>query len=297
MTFDPKSFLNVYKIPYREHGKDWQEGWVQIACPFCDDPESHGGFNTISGYYNCWRCGHHSIVEIIVALIRVSFAQAKEIVKEFQQFGSVESIAEATSRPATIDWPEGTTELEDRHKKYLIGRDFDPNKLVEIWGIKGTGLVGAYKLRVIAPIMLQGRMVSYQGRDITGKSEERYKACSKQREIINHKSILYGLDYVEQVAIVVEGVTDVWRIGKGAIATFGTEYTPAQVNFLAARQLKKVFILYDADAEKQSVKLEADLIALGVNTERLELTKDVDPGELSLDEVNYIRGYVGLKIV
>lgn len=64
--------------------------------------------------------------------------------------------------------------------------------------------------------------------------------------------------------IVVEGVTDVWRLGPGAVATFGIKFRPAQVAMLA-RHFKTIHVLFDPEpaAQAQARKLATDISRLG----------------------------------
>lgn len=125
----------------------------------------------------------------------------------------------------------------------------------------GTAHMGNYKQRIIAPIFYNGKMVSYQGRDITEK-QIKYKACSTEKEIIHHKHLLYNFDSVSDKMIICEGVADVWRLGKGAVCTFGVAYTKEQVLLILEKKIKKIWILFDneVEAQKQAEKLAADII-------------------------------------
>ena len=77
MSFNAKSFLEDYQIPYfLENDKNVSHGFIGVTCPQCDDTSSHGGFNTAKGYYKCWRCGFHPLPKIIAVLTGVNFTQA-----------------------------------------------------------------------------------------------------------------------------------------------------------------------------------------------------------------------------
>jgi DNA primase len=159
--------------------------------------------------------------------------------------------------------PAGSGPLQSIHLNYLTRRGFaNPDQLAKQWGLRGTGPIGEYKFRIIAPIDYNGRMVSYQGRDVTGKSPLRYKACPKEKELMNHKHTLYGMDKATQESvIVVEGIVDVWKLGPGAVATYGTQFTWQQVTLLA-RRWKRRYIAFDADAQGQAMKLANTLSTL-----------------------------------
>jgi DNA primase len=181
--------------------------------------------------------------------------------------------------------------LQNYHKQYLLNRRFDPDKLVEKYGIMGTGPAGDYSWRIIAPIMLDGQMVSYQGRSILqgGREPIKYRACQPGDELINHKTILYNIDNAGDIGIVVEGTFDVWRFGDGAVAAIGTTVTRTQIN-MAARRFKRVFIVFDAEsaAQKKAKKMANELAALGVESAVVSLNNG-DPADLPQDEADNIK--------
>lgn len=290
--FDIKSFLNDFQIPYWEKGKNTQNGWIQIQCPLCDDDSNHGGFNLITGHYNCWKCGHEFTDKIISAILNITIRESKQIIKEYDINYIRQSPNKKKSKKKNkiLELPPGTESLSERHKNYLIKRNFDPYEIIYYWNVKGTQHYGDYRFRIIAPIIIDGKMISYQGRDITNKQELRYKACRIEDEIIHHKNIVYGIDMVKyEKAILVEGITDAWRFGRGAIAIFGTTYTIEQIKFMNDR-LKELFILFDPGdkiAKKKADELGWSLP--GLKIEKIEIDFESDPGELPQEEASYIK--------
>ena len=161
----------------------------------------------------------------------------------------------------------------------------------------GTNHHGEYKLRIIIPIILDGQTVSFEGRDITGKSEMKYKACRANMEIIHRKHIVYGFDKLREIkhkdrCIIVEGVTSTWRLGAGTVATFGIGYTMQQVLFLSQRQIKMAFIMYDPEeqAQEQAEKLSCQLSGFGIETKIIDIAKEgvEDPATLSESKAKII---------
>jgi 5S rRNA maturation endonuclease (ribonuclease M5) len=287
-VFNVERFLDDFDIPIFTEGKNCQPGWLNIQCPFCDDDSNHGGFEISTGHYNCWRCGWHSLDDIVGALTDSRKSIAQEIVDEYSE-RLPEKKEKKIIPKKEITLPAGCGKMESTHRKYLIRRRFDPDYLEATWQLMGTKQYGDYKFRIIAPIYRNGIMVSYQGRDITNRSDQRYKACSKPEEVIHHKNILYGSDYVRNERVIVcEGITDVWRLGKGTVATFGTQYTKKQIEEIY-RLAKTVFILYDFDAQDKADRLSWELSLLGIEVERVFLDKVKDPGDLKSNEAEYIR--------
>lgn len=297
--FDSKRFLNDYSIQYWTEGKNCSPGRVQIKCCMCDDTSNHLGLplngDTVP---NCWRCGSHSIIKIIKNLLNVSWSEAKEISKEYSQNKSEKVINDKYSKKKrfnkendSVNLPKNSEEIKSIHKKYLIKRGFNPDTLEKLWKIKGTGNLGQYKYRIVIPIIVNGIAVSFQARDISGKAELRYKACKIEDEIIHHKFIAYGTDYIKnRKAIIVEGILDAWKLGPGAIATFGTGFKKEQILFIS-NLIDEAFILYDSEKEAQekAEKLCFLLSDCGVKCEIITQNEYDDPGEMPVSEAESLR--------
>jgi nucleotide-binding universal stress UspA family protein len=231
------------------------------------------------------------MVSVIMAKLAVDFPTAKDLIDQYTESRarhSKEGTENARKRVNTVcEYPSGTCELNERTRAYLSSRGFDADILERMWGIKSTTHCSPYKFRCMVGIFLDGKMVSYQGRDITGRSALKYKACKQADEVIEHQTIAFGLDHAKgDSCIVVEGIFDVFRLGYGAISLFGISFTVAQVNLLASR-FRKVFILFDAEeqAQKQAQELGCMLSAQGVEVEILEL-EEGDPAEMSQEEAD-----------
>lgn len=304
--FDALKFYQDNSIQYISSGhKHARPGWVQIKCPFCTGHEGwHLGYcinesDSFAGKYVCYRCGSHSVVEVIRELISCTWNRATSIKRQYTSalIRSYVLDEQIDNKNKYIKLPIGTKEMTEVHISYLERRKFDPDKLKSLWNLKGTGPIGSYSHRIILPIYYQGVLVSYQGRDITGLCDDydKYKACSKRNEIIHHKETLYGLDDAKKESVlVVEGAADVWRMGKGCVATFGIKFTMSQALLLS--QFDKVYILFDKEeqAQKQAHKLEA---LLNMNTEAyvLEYDESDDPGSMKQEDADYLMRYLGIN--
>ena len=285
MAFDALSFFQDFGIRYVTEGsKHCQPGWVQTTCPFCTgNPGWHLGYSENGDFFNCWRCGFHTNKEVVRFLAGVGWKKAHDIWKEYQTHRRPTENKRRYNHAESLKLPAGSEPLSFRHNRYLESRGFDPQKITEEWKLFGTGPVGRYKHRIIAPIHYNGRLVSYQGRDITNRHALKYKACRIEEEVIHHKHLLYGLDKVQsRKCILVEGFTDVWRIGPGAVAGFGIKMKSSQILLLVER-FRKVYIMFDNDDEdkqatKEAEKIGHDLAMAGVGCEICLI--EGDPGSL-----------------
>lgn len=296
--WDAVRFLHDYAVPYVTTGAHTSAGWVNINCPLCHDTDSHGGFNPEKGYYHCWHCGGVPLDRVVRLLVGGSRDDAEKIVREYLGTNSHARDGVVRKAGATRLVLPGTP-LGKFHRKYLRKRGFDPDVLERTYGLLGTGpgerFHGVdYSLRIIIPLHdMTGRLISFQGRDITGKDELRYKGCSVEHSLQHYKETLYGahLSLKRKRIAVVEGVFDQWRLGIGSVATFGTSLMPQQVRALA--HWEEIVFLFDSEgpAQAKAVEYARQLAALGRNVEVAELQGlgGKDPGDLSEEEAAELR--------
>ena len=294
------NIIQLYKdfnVPFATEGhKHCREGWVNTTCPFCTgNPGMHLGYNMADNYYVCWRCGWKATHKALALLIHVSEKEAKEIARKYGGKSHVKSTVTVKVGQKKFRLPPSTAPMNDRHKRYLTKRKFDPEVIEKIWDVQGTGPISlmdgiSFSHRLVIPIYWENRIVSFQTRDITDKHFLRYITCPEQRERIKHKHIFYQAIPTKDsdACICVEGVTDAWRFGYGAIATFGIKYTKYQVREISKR-FKKVFVVFDDDPQaiKQSEKLTAELILRGVDAYSIKIQGD--PGDMAQTDADALK--------
>jgi hypothetical protein len=247
-------------------------------------------------------------------LLNIPWHKAKEIIKQYggkTYIKYVEKAEHQNTKPHKL--PSPTTPLQPVHKRYLESRGFDPDYLEKVWGLMGTGAISLlgdlnYKHRIIIPYVWNGKQVSFDARDITGKAMTKYQACPLEREIIPHKDILYGKQEAwKETGICVEGTTDVWRLGARSFATSGINFMPKQLKIIA-KTFKRVAVVFDSSpkkekslsiesikansniskemqAEKQAKELIAELRFRGVDAFRVSIIGD--PATMEQSEADY----------
>jgi len=291
-----EQLLRDYNIPHVSGGhKHTSAGWVNINCPFCSGSKNFPlGIRESMDGCNCWRCGGHSLANILSKTLGCTLSEAFKIIDKYRTGKTtIRQIAEPKVSIHPFKYPSPNHALNQFGRKYLKKRKFDPDHLIKEWGISQTGPVSfldkiSYCHRILIPIYWDGKIVSFQARDITGKSELKYLTCPKAREIHHHKNILYGRQEYWKNSnglIIVEGVTDVWRLGINAVATFGIKFKKTQVLELAKAH-DRFFIVFDSEpqAQEQAKKLSTALKTLGKKT-HIEKIKG-DPGEMEQEEAN-----------
>ena len=300
---DAKQLCIDYGIDYAKNGHHYRNGWVNVACQFCSgNPGYHLGINIEEAFSVCHRCGWHTLNEVISSLTNSNFRTAKDIINKYSTDTTHVRHHKEVFNPVTeINFPSGTNPLTKKATTYLIERKYNPDELISKWGLLSTSHYGFYKHRILAPIYLNGNLVSYQCRSISNNNPNKYLPCPQNEEVLEHQKCIYGMDSTSnRKCIVVEGITDVWRLGRGAVATFGISFTKQQTRMIA-RNFDRVFIMYDGEeqAQEQAEKLGyliGNSFANSVEVINLPfLVKDIDPGDLSQDDADALMKEVGLR--
>ena len=285
-----------YSVFHATEGhKHCRPDWVNIECPFCTGNEGlHLGYSLIDDYYKCWRCGFHGTDKVISKILKIPPGAARKIIREYKGIVYTPSIKIKIDVKKHI-MPSDIIEITPKQKKYLIERGFEPNIIVPLWGLVGTGARSKlddinYKHRILAPIYWDNKQVSFQtrlARDTT-KKDRKYLACPQKYELLDHKHILYGKQSLwKDVGICVEGITDVWRLGINSFATFGIEFTSFQVSIMA-KQFRRIAVVFDSEeqAKEQANKLVGELKFRGVDAFKIVIEND--PGSMSQKEADYL---------
>jgi 5S rRNA maturation endonuclease (ribonuclease M5) len=288
---DVLSLLEDNNIPFRTEGKNVTSGWVEISCPHpgCSDPSSHCGVNLESGYHHCWICGGKGgMLTLTKLLLDLTSSEARSLLKKYPAVFIPPPEKKCREDGITdISLSAFDTILPNLPRDYLAKRGFDPDEIQRKYSIRFCYTTGKFAYRIIIPIIQNGHIVNFTARDVTGKQEPKYKNLANEEAVIPMKNCLYNIDTVNKKAIICEGVTDVWRIGRGAIATMGTEYTSSQLELLMRKKLNKVFVMYDADAAKKSEMLANALTTFIPSVEIVYLDQG-DPGEMSEKEISKV---------
>jgi len=266
--------------------KHSRRGWLQTECMFCTGTHGyHLGWHINSKYYNCWRCGWHSTYDVLLHIIGDAKI-TQTYTKKIDSSKPKDDVKEKYKQQAlTLKLPFHTA-LSKEARRYLRGRRFNPSELVTLWGlVSGHYAAGMYQHRIVAPINFNNQLVSFQTRDVSGRKELRYKACPQADEVIQHQHLLYGADYTNtDTVVVVEGLPDVWRLGYGAVGTFGIDYTQSQVRLLSTYENRIIlFDTPDKQAVRKGKQLAEELSCYKGTTEYVRLTgkyAKCDPADL-----------------
>lgn len=287
--------LDELGVEYRQAGEHHHatSKRIQIDCPHCspDSKRYRLGISPSSFWCNCWTCGKHPLLQTLsLSAIGIESSRIALFLSRLQKASNVPE-SDPNASPSTLCIPKDIRELKDcyQHCKYLWSRGFDPEKVSKTWGVKVVGVDRRVGWSLFLPVLDRKKtQVSWTTRKIAEGDGPKYVNAkpSEERKPIKHQ--LYGEAYVKHGIVVVEGPTDAWRIGRGAVATFGTSVTMQQERKIAQYPIRVVCFDTEPEAQKTAKELVYRLSAFPGKTIRVELDAN-DPGEASDREVRLIR--------
>jgi hypothetical protein len=297
LAFDFIEFFRRHRIEYATSGPSVTKNNVAIHCPFCggSDHSMHMGVSLLGKGWRCWRNpgehkGRHPF-RLVKALLGCSTAEALRItgsshmpvsadlferVKTLLDNDVVES-TDAVMEPPTI--PSTFRSLTDGlpasfpYCAYLAARGYGDEDLewLDVMGLRYASR-GAWKGRILFPVHVYGKLVSWTGRTIWPSEELRYRTLSVDWQKakyggdspalapINHTLLWHDtfFDYeYEDTFVAVEGPFDALRVmqvtgrNDGVFVTclFGALPTEAQINLLydILPRFKRRYLLLDND--------------------------------------------------
>lgn len=261
-------------------------GWINFDCPWCSPGWVHYrmGYNIRGRFVNCWACGRHELVSTVTELLGKSTGVVSRLLRDIPEGQKVDKVPRGK-----LELPHGLFPLMLPHRKYLKHRGFDWLTIRRLWEIKGIGIsADGLSWSIFIPIFYNGVMVSWTTRSLHDEHKGRYIAAKPNQEAIDHRTLLYGEDYVRHAAICCEGPTDVWRIGPGAVCTFGTGFSGGQVVRLAKFPVRVVCYDSELAAQRRARELCNQLEVLPGETYNVVLNAK-DPGSASDEEVKELR--------
>lgn len=287
-----RELLDLYGIPYAGPGnRHYRQGWVNIRCPYCGGGSYKFGIGEkrLGGF--CWSCGKHSVKD---TLLKINHRIHPD---DFQRVWKGRKVLPGKPfAPRGVLKTPQTVPLTPKHAGYLTSRRFDPKTMQRLWGVQsippGTS-VGKLPVgnRIYIPISAHRKTVAWQAR-ATFDTDLRYISPPDEMTDIPIKETVYGMDHVSHTAVICEGVTDVWRVGPGAVCTYGTSYTDEQVDLLGSVARRVVCFDNEPVAQRKADMLVNALGAYPGQTFAVQLESGSDPDNCDESELNELRKYI-----
>jgi hypothetical protein len=288
--------LKHFQIAYAENVKNVGSGWIGLkGCPRCGDTKYHIGVSKRSGRCSCLKCGWKGgIVDFLKDSTKLPIKDILTVYKQYKGTGNEGIYQQRIYDNQTTTLPLCLHDtLPVPHMEYLRGRGFDPDLLQSRYDLKATWYLGNLDMRyrVIIPIYYDDVIVSWLGRGIFDCIEPRYFNCPASKSVIPAKQALYGVNYLTDTAVIVEGVFDAWKFGLSALSAQGAGFTTKQMYEIHKRGVKKVCWLYDPDETGREKASEASKAAalLGIKVWKYDLSGKNDLGDLTESEICSIR--------
>jgi len=297
--FDLFEFLDKYDIEYTETGRNIGSGYIGInPCPNCGAENNHFGINRMSKSGNCFVCGKYiSLPEFIKLKLNITWSETYNIIRNFSS-----EIIEIEYRTANnnVQFPTNIKSTPIKMAvKYLKKRGFNAEFIHNEYHLAYTGgdsflktkeTTSNFNYRIIAPIIMNNKLVSYIGRDYTEQRSPKYMQPLIESCITTPKNSIYNYDALKQHdnCIIVEGITDMWKLGGKTIAVMGKVVTTEQIAFLAEKQINTATILFDEGGRPEAETLAYNLTGIVSQVKIAEL-EGGDPGDLDSIEAITIR--------
>lgn len=295
MVFDGVSFFKDYQINYTTQSKNLSSGWVGLRCPFCRDSADHLGFSTQSGAFSCWKCGPHRMYETLSALLGCAEDEIKSLTRPYWRDGGL-AFRRQDRKLSKVGIQLPKEEFSKAATKFLTKRGIT-QEMVDFYDLRYGGISGDWAYRIIIPIYFKNKIVSATGRAISSEMEIRYKTLPYEKQVVDLKTIFFGLDDVPgDTVVVVEGPLDAIRGGPGFIASFGSKFKDDQIALLS--KFRRVYFLLDNDeaGREAARKYSHELSIMGVDVENITLENYKDIGECPDEVIEEIRKELGYEV-
>ena len=301
-------FLEENDIRIWYEGKNVSDGYIGIRCRFCEDSSNHMGIRVKDLKVTCWKCGQHSLADLVKEILECNDKQAYRIARSIERDEDIKPTAHieySDSESLKNILPTNTRDIFPRvHLQYLRSRGFNARKIIRKYNLKAVYHSGKYKYRIIIPCYMEGRLVSFTSRDITDSQDPKYLAASKRETNFPPDRCVYNLDSVPQGgnAMLLEGPFDVFRMGDGAFCFFGIQCTGMRILEVKKKKINKLYIFYDAEtrAQRQARHVARALAPVVRHVEIVNIRnsllreKKADPGSLSNEQAMRIKRWLEL---
>ena len=325
IAFDFTAFCDKRGIEYITKGVNVKSSdQANVNCPFCrdegnPDPSFHLGIHSEKGYFSCWRNRRHrgkTLHRLLMKLVNISYTEACDILGEKDSWIPEGAFDELAANPegifsdtsieqasATLAWPEEFNEFKGfrstrRFINYLESRGYHPSHIQELIGRYNFhyAISGRWQERLVLPIYLDYRLVSWTTRSIQKNASLRYLSLSQDHgALMSIKDTVFNFDELidtgGDVLFVTEGPFDAMKVdfygasmGLRATCLFSKALREPQAILISelAQEYKKIVVLLDREEVDTTLLTVSKLSFLPRPVEVGSLPFNVkDPGELT----------------
>lgn len=247
---------------------------VSGECPFCnkDRHDLRMYINKETGRGYCHHCSTgFTPIGFIIARDSIPYSEAFRVLYSGEESFPFAKEKKEDPLPNGMWFPE-LTSLNERAVSYLMGRNIGLEAMRHFkMAFCETDTINNERRystggRIIIPICdNNGKVIAWQGRDITGTKKNKYlfpSGFAGAEYLYNIDAIPERSDYI----IICEGIFDVfgwWMAGfKNAVATFGKKISKQQLELIKSKKPKMLLMAWDSDADWQKHKFCEDNLDL-----------------------------------
>lgn len=271
-------------------------------CPFHDNHNTPAFSISNTGLWMCWSCGVKGGLKALIERLGGKLDWKEELKILGAQVNPDRYAAKAKKPVGIMPFGFKPYSIQNKPPAYLFSRvnwettaNFRLGSGEWCWHKdKKTGEPRKFNLRdrIIIPIIFKDKPVGFHARSTDPNTMLKYY----NSEGFEIKDYLFNYDGVEKgkELIVVEGAFNamsMWQKGfRNVVATFGTKFTPKQIQLMFSLAPESIVICFDRDSnplrpgQKAAIKL-AEMTYQLVNTYIMPLPLDRDPNDLSEAEL------------
>lgn len=303
MQIDWRGLLDAIGVEWADRGKNTSSGNINIKCPWClDDPSKHLAIALMKEAFFCYRApNQHSGKSFRRLLFKLGHREeeAVRLLRRFQRAGDApipQRVSTDLQQQRTA-WSRFESAGNSREAlDYLAARGFpSPRTLCEHFDLR-YAQNGQWARRLLIPLHMDGEIISWTARDMTGRAEQKYL----MREVPGFVALCMpdAIKPKPAIAVIVEGPMDALRIAQGtrdarviSIALCGKSLGAEKLLQIrkACETCTDILVTMDADAPMSACYQTVAEINSAVNVERVGRAKlplgVKDPGELPAEGV------------
>ena len=311
---DPPMVLDHLSVEYRHSAGSSGEQLHVKECPFCGSNGWKLYMNADTGLGNCFAGSCQQRFNMF-SFVKAYTSKTPKQVYELLEVISGQRSKPWVTKPRVEKEFSGKLILPETHrhtaefKRYYTGkRKLSEEELTKYslyyshnghfdYQLGGQGKRLDFSGRLIIPVYdIDNKLVSFQGRDITGKSDQPYLFPPGYPASGRH---LYNIQNVvgERQVVICEGVFDCIQVaecGIPAVASFGKSFSNSglddqmsQLLKLKAAGLKSVVIMWDGDDDSvaRAVSTGLTICTYGLQVKIAFCESGMDPDDMDPSEI------------
>lgn len=248
----------------KRFGADYRnENW-RFDCPICGADRERFSVSVKKGIVHCWKCEYkNGILGFVSEVEGVNLAGAVRIISKYRPVPTEKRPEVLLGRRQVKTKINGYRPLNTVLQQTIQGkmayaylrsrgltkRDIQHYRL-------GLSSDPEYSGRIIHPFIESGETTYFVARSFAG-SGPKYKNPSTEDWGIGKSELLYNADALSRNSsiTIVEGVYDVYGVGRNAVALLGKVASTYQISRILMSGVQEVVIMLDSDAKDEAMEL------------------------------------------